>query len=193
MTLERVPADKIEEIVGVSRDPVTHWGRAVSEEERVYILHSAECRASMEDLLECEYSRALGRGIDCGFPWTLWRHVQDQPVPLEIFDGYVLPALAVVKAAVRTAAAQRRAAEDLTFPLEMIWHDALPPAEVGSISRAGLGRLLEAAWDDGNGTGLDGWVGPGRGAGAIDPEAVQARTRTVNKLLEKYCPEEVTG
>ena len=84
-------------------------------------------------------------------------------------------------------------AEDLTFPLEMIWHDALPPAEVGSLARAGLGRLLEVAWDEGNATGLDGWVGPGRGAGAIDPEAVQARTRTVNKLLEKYCPEEATS
>ena len=84
--------------------------------------------------------------------------------------------------------------DDLSYPLAMIWHDALRPAEVGSMPRVqDIERILGAAWDEGNATGLDGWVGPGRGAGEIDPEAVQARTRTVNKLLAEYYPEEVTG
>lgn len=37
------------------------------------------------------------------------------------------------------------------------------------------------AWDDGNGSGLDGWVGPGRGAGEVDREAQHARTRLIHK------------
>lgn len=37
------------------------------------------------------------------------------------------------------------------------------------------------AWDDGNATGLDGWVGPGRGAGEVDSEAQHARTRLIHK------------
>ena len=37
------------------------------------------------------------------------------------------------------------------------------------------------AWDDGNATGLDGWVGPGRGTLPIDREAQHARTRMVHK------------
>lgn len=37
------------------------------------------------------------------------------------------------------------------------------------------------AWDDGNASGLDGWVGPGRGAGEVDHEAQHARTRMVHQ------------
>ena len=37
------------------------------------------------------------------------------------------------------------------------------------------------AWDDGNASGLDGWIGPGRGAGEVDREAQHARTRMVHK------------
>lgn len=51
-----------------------------------------------------------------------------------------------------------------------------------------VGTLIEEAlawvgraWDDGNGSGLDGWVGPGRGAGEVDREAQHARTRLVHK------------
>lgn len=45
------------------------------------------------------------------------------------------------------------------------------------IAIAWVGR----AWDDGNGSGLDGWVGPGRGAGEVDREAQHARTRLIRK------------
>lgn len=41
--------------------------------------------------------------------------------------------------------------------------------------------LVGEAWDDGNATGLDGYIGPGRGAGEIDREAQHARTRMVHK------------
>lgn len=45
-------------------------------------------------------------------------------------------------------------------------------------------EALEAIWDDGNAVGLDGWIGPGRGAGEVDDYAVRARARAV----EKYAP-----
>lgn len=73
-----VPADQIEEIVGVVRHPTRHLGRAVSDEERVYILHSRECRDSTPDLRHCPYSRALDLGIDPS-AWPL-----DTPVELSI-------------------------------------------------------------------------------------------------------------
>lgn len=41
--------------------------------------------------------------------------------------------------------------------------------------------FVARAWDDGNGSGLDGWVGPGRATGEVDDEAQQARTRFVHK------------
>lgn len=41
--------------------------------------------------------------------------------------------------------------------------------------------LIGEAWDDGNAAGLDGWTGPGRGAGEVDREAQHARTRMVHK------------
>lgn len=47
-------------------------------------------------------------------------------------------------------------------------------------------RLRDAlgdAWDDGNAAGLDGWVGPGRGAGDVDDEALFRRDRFLNKHL----------
>lgn len=48
----------------------------------------------------------------------------------------------------------------------------------------------ERLWDDGNGAGLDGWVGPGRGAGAVDQEAIRTRERDVNaavgRLIEQF-------
>lgn len=77
-------ADKIEGIVGVKRHANEHWGRAVSAEQRVYVLHSEECVARGIDLRKCEYSIALDYGIDLG----LWAEYQDRPVLLLIDEEY---------------------------------------------------------------------------------------------------------
>lgn len=52
-----------------------------------------------------------------------------------------------------------------------------------SATREEVAEALGVVWDDGNGTGLDGWVGPGRGAGEVDREAVRARDRAVDRAL----------
>ena len=52
-----------------------------------------------------------------------------------------------------------------------------------SATRDEVAEALGVVWDDGNGTGLDGWVGPGRGAGEVDHEAVRARDRAVDRAL----------
>lgn len=73
-----VPADQIEQIVGMSRQPLVHLGRAVTAEQTVYILHSQACKDSGIDLRKCRYSVALDRGIDP----EMW--IEDQPVVLRI-------------------------------------------------------------------------------------------------------------
>lgn len=82
---EIVPTAEIESKVGVPRHPVLHHGRAVSDEQTVYILHSQECLASGIDIRECAYSIALDHGIldeD-------WVDHQDKPVALSI-DSHLL-------------------------------------------------------------------------------------------------------
>lgn len=71
------PAE-IERLVGARRDPTTHLGRAVSEDENFYILHSQECLDSGIDLRDCMFSVALDAGIDS----DTWQRWQDQPVGL---------------------------------------------------------------------------------------------------------------
>lgn len=81
-----VPADKIEAIVGVNRDPVEHYGLALDEEQVFYILHSVVCRDSRPDSLrECPFSLSLDLGIDRDlFP--------DYAVPLCIMaDNHLAP------------------------------------------------------------------------------------------------------
>lgn len=70
--------DKIEGIVGASRHPDRHIGRAVSSEQRVYILHSGRCFNRGGDLRLCPYSLALDAGIEPE-SWT-----EDVPVLLSI-------------------------------------------------------------------------------------------------------------
>lgn len=77
-------ADKIETKVGAKRHPTNHLGRAVSAEQRVYILHSQECVARGIDLRKCEYSIALDTGIEL----LIWADFQDVPVVLGISDEY---------------------------------------------------------------------------------------------------------
>lgn len=47
--------------------------------------------------------------------------------------------------------------------------------------RTELTNALRDLWDGGNATGLDGWVGPGRGTLPVDQEAVDHRTQDVQK------------
>ena len=42
--------------------------------------------------------------------------------------------------------------------------------------------LLNAAWEDGNCVGLDGWIGEDRGE-PVDPEAVAAKERHIRRAL----------
>ena len=90
---------KIEGIVGAKRHATEHIGRAVSAEQRVYILHSRDCLDSGIDLRECEFSVALDRGIEHAIPWSGWRRVQDRPVRVQVFRGWLVPELSAVRAA----------------------------------------------------------------------------------------------
>ena len=80
MNLERVPADQIEALAGARRHPRAHLGRARSREQRLYVLHSAECLTQHPDLFECEYSVALSRGLDP----EAWAGMEDETVVLAI-------------------------------------------------------------------------------------------------------------
>lgn len=57
------------------------------------------------------------------------------------------------------------------------------------LGRAQLVGLIEhelaRVWDDGNGSGLDGWIGPGRGAGEVDAYSVQQRDRDTHGALDR--------
>jgi hypothetical protein len=44
-----------------------------------------------------------------------------------------------------------------------------------------MAEVLEELWDAGNCTGLDGWIGPGRGAIEVDNVALDDRRRDVEK------------
>lgn len=44
-------------------------------------------------------------------------------------------------------------------------------------------RLLCEVWDDGNASGLDGWVGPGRGTEPVDDQAVFNRDRCILRVM----------
>ena len=73
-----VDPNKIEAIVGAKRHPTRHIARAISAEQKVFILHPDNCaaRVTLRPLTECMYSRALDRGIDL----TRWAEHQDRPV-----------------------------------------------------------------------------------------------------------------
>lgn len=78
---EHVPADQIEGIVGARRHPIDHYGRAVSDEETFYILHSAECLTVFADLKDCPLSVGLNDTFDFD-EWPL-----DQTLRLEVDEN----------------------------------------------------------------------------------------------------------
>jgi hypothetical protein len=82
-------AELTKQIVGVDRDAVEHFGRAVSAEQRVYILHSQRCVDRQSDLRKCPFSVALDLGID----EDAWCLHEDVPVLLSICpdNGDLLP------------------------------------------------------------------------------------------------------
>ncbi|MFV8317158.1 hypothetical protein LAUMK4_05861 [Mycobacterium persicum] len=82
-----VPSEDIERIVGVSRKRDLHYGRAVSDEQTVYILHSKECLNSGIDLRECRFSIALDRGIDL----RRWDGYEDVAVALGVWETKLVP------------------------------------------------------------------------------------------------------
>ena len=84
---ELVDPDDIERIVGVQRHPTRHYARAVSAEQTVYILHSAECRARYDDLRYCPWSVALDRGID-EYDWS---DREDMAVLVRVREGRLIP------------------------------------------------------------------------------------------------------
>lgn len=75
-----VPAEDIERIVGVARHPTEHYARAVSAEQRVYILHSQNCKNSGRDLRTCGFSVALDSGIEV----AAWKGHEDNAVRVTI-------------------------------------------------------------------------------------------------------------
>jgi hypothetical protein len=89
---------QIESIVGASRHETLHIGRAVSAEQRVYIMHSKECVASGIDLRECPFSLALDDGIE---PWQ-WDGAEDMRIVLQIDDSGKLVPLEVFREDSRT-------------------------------------------------------------------------------------------
>lgn len=86
---EIVPSSEIEAIVGVPRHRSIHYGRAVSAEQRVYILHSQRCKDSGVDLRDCRFSVALDRGINVR-SWSGW---EDKPVLLYVSQSESEPGL----------------------------------------------------------------------------------------------------
>lgn len=46
-------------------------------------------------------------------------------------------------------------------------------------------ELALDAWDDGNATGLDGWVGPMRGTTPVDEEAIRARWKFAERARRR--------
>lgn len=82
-----IPSDDIERIVGASRHRRVHYGRAVSVEDMVYILHSKQCLASGIDLRACRFSVALDRGIQM----RSWSGCEDVAVVLGVWNDRLVP------------------------------------------------------------------------------------------------------
>lgn len=82
-----VPSEDIERIVGIQRHNVTHYGRAVSADQTVYVMHSNRCLNSGIDLRQCPFSLALDEGIDV----EDWAGREDVAVALRVRGGRLVP------------------------------------------------------------------------------------------------------
>ena len=68
---DKVPPQKIEQIVGAPRQESVHLAKWDLDSDTVYILHSRECLKREEDLRNCVYSLMLDFGLD-SFYWNGW-------------------------------------------------------------------------------------------------------------------------
>ena len=85
---ELVDQAEIERIVGAHRHPHLHAARAITAEQRVYILHSQTCLDSGADLRECRVSIAL----DLGITPDMWAESYDIPVVVGLApNGRLIP------------------------------------------------------------------------------------------------------
>lgn len=82
-----VNPDQIESIVGIQRHQTNHYGRVVSKDQMVYILHSKDCLEERSDLRTCPFSLALDRGIAP----DNFEGYEDRPIILAILGGYLWP------------------------------------------------------------------------------------------------------
>lgn len=82
-----VPTEDIERLVGASRHPALHLGRADTRDSTIYILHSQVCKDSGVDLRFCPYSLTLDAGIR-DLDWAGW---ENRPVVLSIATGWLVP------------------------------------------------------------------------------------------------------
>lgn len=83
---EIVPEEDIERLVGVRRQSV-HFARAVTADQKVYILHSIGCKAHTPDLRMCAFSIALDYGLDEKY----WKDLYDAPVWVTVLNGKLVP------------------------------------------------------------------------------------------------------
>lgn len=84
--VNQVAPEVIESIVGVERDELYHYGRAVSDEGMMYILHSQRCKDAGA-IKVCRYSKALANGLS-----DEWDYIMDVPVRLSVNEGFLNPA-----------------------------------------------------------------------------------------------------
>lgn len=82
-----VPTERIEQIVGATRDRQRHLARAITAEQTFYILHSQVCKDSTPDLRECPFSLALDVGID----EDMWSAALDRAVLVAVRNDRLVP------------------------------------------------------------------------------------------------------
>ncbi len=76
---DRVPADRIEALVGAQRHQREHIIRGDYNTGRAYILHPTECLDRYSDLRDCPWSLALDRA-------DVWLS-SDEPSFVRVLDG----------------------------------------------------------------------------------------------------------
>lgn len=84
---KKVDPSAIEKIVGAPRNRKAHFGKLMSDEDRMYIMHSHECVRDNEDLRQCKFSLAMDRNM----PEAIWNKYADKTVLLGVMEGALVP------------------------------------------------------------------------------------------------------